>query len=183
MSFIYRLVVTVVCLALGWLITSTNLLSTLRHGFDARYQSSNPQMHYLEMGHHHRRRDSGRRLDASNFAGTSYAQALILNKPILFFTYTPSCAVNGHVAELVNQVAPAYRDRVTLVTLMPSGMSLTVPPEDPINDLMVSCTTPICVVNPQTRFLLAFDASQSSQASDLQFALNDFLVRNAQVSQ
>lgn len=180
-TFTNRLVVTGFCLLVGWLF-SQRIFPNLLHSFDARYQSANPQLHYGELGRYHQKRRSGERLDARYFSGVTYYQAVAMNKPILFFTNTPSCSVSQHVAALVGQVAPSYQDRLTLVTLTPPGMSFNVPTGDPINDLMVSCTTPICVVNPQTRFFLAYNATATSQATDLQFALNDFLVRNAQVS-
>lgn len=113
----------------------------------------------------------------SYFDGITFYDALKIDKPILFFTYTSSCPISNHIKELVYPIGMQYSEYFTFIVFTPPS-TLTSYRGDPINNFLTACGTPICAFDRKKNFLLSFDADINTTSEEITATLNDYLVRS-----
>ena len=153
----------------------------LINSFDPNFQSSNSNAQYSQLISPFffiKRQYSGRVLSSEYFENITYYDALQIDKPILFFTYTPSCPVSRQVKELIYPISEEYKDSFTFVVLKPPEMGFSTTKGDPINVFLKACNTPICVFNNKKNFLLSLNADTTTTYIDITLELEKFLDRS-----
>jgi len=144
------------------------------------FQSSNPKIQYSRIFRLLPLNNYTKIQPSSYFDVTTFYDALKIDKPILFFTYTSFCPVSQHIKDLVYPIGTQYSNYYTFVVFTPPS-ALTSYRGDPINNFIAACKTPICVFDRKKNFLLSFDADINTNSDEITAALNDFLERSGKL--
>jgi len=144
-------------------------------------KSSNPNAKYTQFLFPIKNNYTGETLSSGYFDAISFNEAIKIDKPILFFTYTPDCPVNEHVKQIIYPAAEQYSSLFTFVVMKPQGMSLSVPPKDPLNTLLFACRTSICLYDNKKKLLLSLNADLNSSQDDLIKEFEMFLEKDRKI--
>jgi len=141
------------------------------------FQSNNTKMKYSRIFRLLSSNNYTKIQPPSYFDGITFYDALKIDKPVLFFTYTSFCPVSRHIKELIYPIGAQYSNYFTFVIFTPPS-TLTSYRGDPINNFLAACNTPICIFDRKKNFLLSYDADIKTNSEEITAALNEFITRN-----